>query len=74
MTLVTAFDLLIAQIEKAIQINARLQDDARDYCNWDKFDRLERFNRRLNSLYNKSIISRNEVTDLCIHGKLFERR
>ena len=68
MTLVQAIDLVIAQTEKAIQINgnngrlAFLKGDI-NYC-----DKIERFGKRLNALHSKLIVTRAEITDLCIHG------
>lgn len=68
MTLVNAADLLIAQIETAIRINGRLRAEAFSEGDKTKFNRLERFSRRLNVLHSKAIVARAEVTDLCIHG------
>ncbi len=68
MTLVQAIDLVIAQTEKAIQINAnngRLAF-AEGYINY--YDKTKRFSTQLNMLHTKLIIARAEITDLCIHG------
>ena len=68
MTLITAFDLLIAQLEEAIQINGHLRNTARNESDELRYNRLNSFSRRLNSLHSKMIVARAEVTNLCIHG------
>ena len=68
MTLVNATDLLVAQIETAIRINGRLRAEAFSEGDETKFNRLERFSRRLNVLHSKAIVAHAEVKDLCIHG------
>ena len=68
MTLVQAIDLVIAQTEKAIQINAnngRLAF-AEGYINY--YDKTMRFSKQLNMLHIKLIVARAEITDLCTHG------
>ncbi len=68
MTLVNSFDLLVAQIEKAIQINGRLRREAQEAGDLTKYNRLVKFGRRLNSLHAKMIVARAEITNLCIYG------
>ena len=68
MTLVQAIDLVIAQTEKAIQINGTNARLAFANGDIDYGDKIERFGKCLNSLHSKLIVARAEITDLCIHG------
>ena len=68
MTLVQAIDLVIAQTEKAIQINANNRKLAFASGDINRGDKIERFGKRLNILHSKLIVARAEITDLCVHG------
>ena len=61
MTLVNSFDLLVAQMEKAIQINGRLRREAQEAGDLTKYNRLIIFGRRLNSLHAKMTVARAEA-------------
>lgn len=68
MTLVQSIDLVIAQTEKAIQINGNNGRVALANDDLTRYDEICRFGKRLNSLHSKLIVTRAEITDLCIHG------
>ena len=68
MTLVNAIDIVIAQTEKAIQINGNNGRTAFAEGDFLYSEKIERFGKRLNSLHSKFIVARAEITDLCIHG------
>lgn len=68
MTLINVIDVMIAQTERAMEINAdngamAFADDDLDY-----YDKCGRFGRRLAILESKLRVARAEITDLRIHG------
>lgn len=68
MTLTNAIDVMIAQTERAMQINADNGAMAFADGDLDYYDKCGRFGRRLYSLHTKLIVARAEITDLGIHG------
>lgn len=68
MTLTKAIDIMIAQAERALQINA--DNRALALCDGDLnyYDKCGRFGRRLAILETKLRVARAEITDLGIHG------
>lgn len=68
MTLTKAIDVVIAQAERAIQINA--DNGAMAFADGDLnyYDKCGRFGRRLAILETKLRVARAEITDLGIHG------
>lgn len=68
MTLATTIDIMIAQTEKVIQINARTRDLALADDDFAYYERCKLFSKRLWELHSKLIVARAEIIDLCIHG------
>ena len=68
MTLTNAIDVMIAQTERAMQINADNGAMAFADGDLDYYDKCGRFGRRLAILESKLRVARAEITDLCIHG------
>ncbi len=68
MTLTKAIDIMIAQTERTMQINANNRDLALADGDLNYYDKCERFGRRLATLETKLRVARAEITDLGIHG------
>lgn len=68
MTLTKAIDIMIAQTERAMQVNANNRGLALADGDLNYYDKCGRFGRRLAILETKLRVARAEITDLGIHG------
>lgn len=68
MTLANAIDVVIAQTEKAIRINADNRASALADGDLRRYDQFAAFAKQLNSLHSKFIVARAEITNLAIYG------
>lgn len=68
MTLTKAIDIMIAQTERAMQVNANNRDLALADGDFAYYERCKNFSKRLATLHSKLIVVRGEITNLGIYG------